>query len=328
MTFPSCLVIGTGSIGQRHVRNLAGLQVPTVWATDTDPGRLASAAALGATPCRDVEEGLAHQPDLVLICTPPPLHVALARAALERGAHVFIEKPIADRTDEIPELLALAERSGRLITVGYMLRFEEGMRALRHLVVEGAIGKVLGIRAEFGQYLPDWRPSRDYRSMYTAHRDQGGGILLDASHEIDYVEWLVGPLDVVACVTGKFSDLDMDAEDTALLIGRARGVAVEVHLDCVQRHYVREARVIGSDATAHWKLYDGVTLWRPGADEPEHHPVREEPGAMYRSLLADVMAAVTSGSRFTGASGRDAARTLHVVEAAQRSARTGRFVTL
>ena len=117
------LVIGTGSIGMRHGRNLVALgQDVTAW--DADPARLAGLAALpGVTRAASLEAGLAARPDAVVVCTPPATHVALARHSVEAGARVFVEKPIAPVSDEVPELIDLARRHGRVLIVGFNLRF-------------------------------------------------------------------------------------------------------------------------------------------------------------------------------------------------------------
>src|SRR5690242_13306166 len=113
------LILGAGSIGMRHGRNVTALgHRVVVW--DDDPARRdAAVLELGAEGAYGLEHGLASRPDAVLICTPPASHAALAWRALEADAHIFVEKPLAHTSGEIPALLDRAKRAGRVIAVGF-----------------------------------------------------------------------------------------------------------------------------------------------------------------------------------------------------------------
>ncbi|HYB44598.1 MAG TPA: Gfo/Idh/MocA family oxidoreductase, partial [Candidatus Methylomirabilis sp.] len=173
------LVIGAGSVGQRHCRNLASLgQEVLVW--DVDPARLREIGMVDRVrPIATFEEGLAAGLDGALVCTPPASHLALGRRALSAGAHLFVEKPISHTREDVEAMLQLAKQSGRRVMVGYNLRFLDSLCRVKELLGEKRIGKPLSVRAEFGAYLPDWRPGRDYRDNYAVRAAQGGGILLD-----------------------------------------------------------------------------------------------------------------------------------------------------
>lgn len=321
-------VLGCGSIGQRHIRNLLTLGVGQIVAFDRDPERLRLAAALGAAPASSTSAALAGAA-AVLVCTPPTAHLDGLRRALEAGSHVFVEKPVAAVLDGLDEIAALARRQARIVLVGYNLRFHTGLVRLRELLEMGSIGRLLSVQAEFGYALPAWRPTVDYRTTYTARRSEGGGILLDASHEIDYVRWLVGEIDTVAAMTGKLSDLEMDAEDTALLLLRAsNGVLASLHLDCVQSAYRRACRLVGSDGILVWDYLTGVSryvaregAWREEAVAPT------DPNDMYVVEIAHFLACV-DGRETPRVTLEDGRRALEIVVAAQRSARERREVSL
>ena len=203
----SVLVVGSGSIGRRHMRNLRALGVRVLTACDLDRSRLSKMVnELGIQAFADFNEALdSAKPDIVFICTPPVSHVPQALQAARAGAHLFIEKPLSHTLDGVGELIAEVEARHRVTQVGYNLRFDAGLRKAKQLVEAGTVGRVLWARAEFGQYLPDWRPWQDYRNSYTARRELGGGIVLDGSHELDYVIWIMGAPTDVACMMGKVS---------------------------------------------------------------------------------------------------------------------------
>lgn len=317
------LVLGCGSIGRRHIANLRMLGVSDVAAFDVDTGRLAAAEReLGVRGVPSMEAGLSEGPQAVLVCPPPAVHVTSTLAGLEAGAAVLVEKPIAPCGG--PELdRLLGHRYCRRVLVGYNLRFHKGLATVAELLHTGMVGRPLSIFVEFGHYLPEWRPDEDYRTGYIVRRN--GGILLDASHEIDYVQWLAGEVESVSAVLAKTSDLEMEAEDTALLTLRHRGgVLSQVHLDCVQRGYTRGCKVVGTEATLVWGLRDGVRLTRDGKTWLER-PVVPDANDMYVEELRHFLDVVVGRAEPLVDVGR-AAAVLAVIEAAKRSAEERREV--
>lgn len=317
------LVVGCGSIGQRHIRNLRALGVSDIAAYDPDAARLKHVAQeYEAAPYASVEAGLADRPEVVLVCTPPHRHTAIARQAIDAGAHVFLEKPIAHVLEGVPELLQAAHDRERILYVAYNLRFHAGLRKLKELLAEGAIGRLLAIRAEVGQYLPDWRPTQDYRHGYNVSAAMGGGIILDASHELDYVRWLGGEVESVYCAAGHLSDLEMDVEDTAAITLRLqKGVLAEVHLDCVQRGYARSCKLIGADGTLIWDFKEGVRQLLPDKTW-RGYAIAPDPNEMYVAELRHFLACVR-GEETPLVPGEEGRRVLEIALAARQSARTG-----
>ncbi|HDS09760.1 MAG TPA: Gfo/Idh/MocA family oxidoreductase, partial [Firmicutes bacterium] len=214
------LVLGAGSIGRRHVSNLLLLNKNIrLDIFDTDQSRLEYFRDFkGAVRLND-ELQFESSYDLVLVCTPPSVHLKYAERFLLLGSKVFIEKPLTTDSVKITKFKKKLSRKHECnIAVGYNFRFHKELRQVRDLINSGRLGKVLNFSAEFGQYLPDWRPWQDYRRSYTSRKDLGGGIILDASHEIDSVIWLLGGVrDIFAC-SGKVSALEVDVEDCAEII--------------------------------------------------------------------------------------------------------------
>jgi predicted dehydrogenase len=321
------LVIGTGSIGTRHCRNLVSLG-HAVLAWDADPGRLAEVASVpNVMPVGRLEEAFEARPDAALICTPPVSHVALALRALEAGAHLLVEKPISSTAADALRLVEQAERCGRLLVVGFNLRFLPSLRRVKDLLDDKRVGKVLAVRAEFGSYLPDWRPGRDYRENYAVHAAQGGGILLDAIHELDYLGWLFGEVIDVLCTASHVSDLAGDTEDLAEVTLRFEsGALAQAHLDYLQRLYRRNLQVIGDAGVITWDYATHtVTALTPDA-RPQAMSVDD--GAANEMYLEEVRHFIRclEGRESPLVDGREALRSLRLVEAAKASARDGRRV--
>jgi len=157
-----CLVVGCGSIGERHIRNLKKLSAGEILACDLDKKRLdLIKKQYRATIFPNLKDAFVEKPDIVFICTPPSSHIPVAKESIENGAHVFIEKPISHNLEKIDELILSAKKNNLHIFVGYNFRFQEGMKLVKEMLEKGIIGKIIFARAEFGQYLPDWRPWQD-----------------------------------------------------------------------------------------------------------------------------------------------------------------------
>ncbi len=208
---------------------------------------------LGVLTVDDMAAGWNMSPDVAIITTPTSSHLQLAIEATRRGCHFFVEKPLSDTLEGVDQLVAAVAEAGIVSLVGCNMRFHPGVRALKKLVDAGALGSILSAHFEFGQYLPDWRPLDDYRTTYSARRDLGGGVILDAIHELDYATWLLGDVSDVACFADHVSKLEIDTEDAASILLRFRaGAVAEVHLDYVQRAYSRSCKLVGELGTARW----------------------------------------------------------------------------
>ena len=323
------LVVGCGSIGRRHIRNLGTLGAGRVLAYDLDKAALAEATTgTDAESVSSLEQGFAEKPTAVLVCTPPDKHLDIALQAVNAGAHLFVEKPIAPTDEGCDALISAAGDAGRILMIGYNLRFQAGIEKMHELVQSGDVGKIFSIRAEFGQYLPDWRPGTDYRIGYFSRAESGGGILLDASHELDYLTWIAGQPKSIYALVDKKSDLEIETEDLVLLLMRLEtGAFAEVHLDVLEHGYTRRCKIVGSLATLEWDFNTGVTIQRIGSDGAEEFPTRDDVNDMYLEEMAFFLRCL-SGEATPPVDGRRAVDILRMVEAAKDSASEGREVNL
>ena len=252
-------VIGAGSIGTRHIRNLSALGTGDIIATDPDLSRRDIVTAIDRVRwAASAGEVLSERPDVVFVCTPTHLHAEGAIAALAAGAHVFIEKPIAVTLDDADRIVDAVEAHDRVVMVGCNMRFHPGVAAIKRAVDDGIIGRPLVARAEFAQYLPSWRPEKDYRKTYSAKVATGGGIILECVHEFDYLRWIGGEITGVAGSAAKVSELEVDGEDTADIALRfANGMIAEMHLDYLRYDKRRGCEILGTDGIVSWRSYGG-----------------------------------------------------------------------
>lgn len=254
------LVVGGGSIGMRHVRNLRRLGIDSLGLYEPDAGRREQARRESGPEVFDsLEAALRWEPYFVVIASPTHLHVEQALEAARMGCHLFIEKPLSHTGEKLCKLAEEIERKGLVSLVGCNMRFHPGPARVRELLEKGAIGRVLFARVHTGSYLPGWRPGQDYRESYSANASMGGGCILDCIHEIDLARWYMGEVEEVFCVAGHVSSLEIDCEDVAALICRHAGGSVsEIHLDYVQRSYERGCQVVGEQGSIFWDFNGGT----------------------------------------------------------------------
>ena len=249
------VILGAGSVGQRHLHNILSLGHEVVAVCDPDPTKLKDVKAIspGALLTQDETEALGQQADAALICSPTASHIRQARDAIKHGLHVFVEKPLSHTLEATEALVTEAAAAKKVVLVGCNLRFFPSLQLVKRLLVEGRIGRPLAVRAQWGYYLPFWHPDSDYRKGYSANRGSGGGVILDSIHEFDYLRWLLGEVTKVFCYAGKVSTLEIDTEDNAdVLLSFSSGVVGNLHLDYLQRTYRRSCELIGEEGVIVW----------------------------------------------------------------------------
>jgi len=323
------LVVGCGSIGERHIRNLKTFFKGEILACDTDPKRLSVVGKkYHIQTYTDLEQAL-DRTSAALVCTPPSSHIPIALVAAKHGAHVFVEKPMSHNLKGVNELIKKAKKENLVIFVGYNFRFHPGIKLVKKMLDEGRIGKALSARAEFGQYLPGWRPWQDYRQGYTARKELGGGIILDGSHEIDYIRWFLGEVEEVFCSAGKISNLEVETEDTAEIVLKFRsGVIAEIHLDFVRRDYSRNCALIGEKGSIVWNYPEKlVKAYSAQGRRWRTFDISGEPNDMYVHEMKHFIRCV-QGKEEPLVSGEEGKRTLEIALAAKQSAKTGKIVRL
>jgi len=252
------LIIGCGSIGRRHIRNLIALDARDIIVYDINQERLSDVAKeYNVKKYNSIDDALSQKPDVAFICTPTSLHITPALSVAKSSCHLFIEKPLSNSIEGVDELIKIVDKKQLVSLVGCNMRFHPCLVIVKELLDKKNIGRVICARVQAGQYLPDCHPWEDYRQGYSARQDLGGGIILDGIHEIDYITWFLGEVKQVFCFSGKLSSLEIDTEDTAEILLRFReGAIAEVHLDYIQRTYSRSCQIIGEEGTILWDFND------------------------------------------------------------------------
>ncbi|BDW83641.1 oxidoreductase [Erythrobacter sp. Dej080120_24] len=326
------LIVGLGSIGRRHLRllraELPGADIRVLRHVACDE------AIERADGCfTDLGVACAFAPQLAIIASPAPFHLESARALAGAGAHLLVEKPLADRAEGVGDLIALCAARGLQLQVGYNLRFMDSLQAFRRSLAEGLIGQVHAVRCEIGQYLPSWRPEADYRETVSARRVLGGGTLLELSHELDMLRWVFGEVAWLSAWSGQQSTLEIDVEDSVMIqMGFAGGPVAQLGMDFLRRDTTRVCTAIGALGSLRWDAVAGrVALFDPGAEDwIDLQVALPQRDASYREQIVALLDAVKTGRPSAiAAHGADGLAVLRMVEAARASDnRDGRRILL
>lgn len=232
------LIVGYGSIGARHDAILQSM------------GHTVSLVSGQHIPDRPVYRSIVQALetelfDYVIIANRTHQHADALRSLSESNyqGKLLIEKPLFDRVN------AEFQTQQRDPYVAYNLRFHPVLQQLKNaLHAKGS--ELLTANIYVGQYLPDWRPTQDYRRGYSAQREMGGGVLRDLSHELDYAIWLFGEWEQLTALGGKSSSLEIDSDDNFTILCRTAGCdSLTIHMNYLDRMPRRTIVVNTNDGT-------------------------------------------------------------------------------
>jgi predicted dehydrogenase len=297
--FPQTVaVIGAGSIGYRHLRNLESLGIRRLLVCDSDHSLLAQRRA--EHPSRkfstDLFDLIAEEPNAVVVASPSALHEHHTGQALSLGCAVFVEKPVSPTLEGIETLARQAMERDIVTLVACNMRFHPGPAKLRQLLHEKAIGDLISYRVHTGSYLPGWRPQHDYRQSYSASTESGGAIL-DCIHELDLALWYAGPAKLVAAKHVPAKTIGLATDGLAeIILQHETGALGSVHLNFVERDYRRSCLCLGTEGTLEWNFHQPEVLqYGRRAQEVVRHalPVDWQINDMYLDEMRHFLDCVT-----------------------------------
>ncbi|MBI4064620.1 MAG: Gfo/Idh/MocA family oxidoreductase [Elusimicrobia bacterium] len=328
------LLIGSGGIGRRHLKNLKALRPETKVTLWRQLGRRELSADVLALIDRIVltqQEALESKPDAAIIASPASRHIPTALALAWEGVALFIEKPLSDDLEGVDELLEVSHRRNLVLMVGYCLRFFQPLLEIKRILDEGELGRPIYFRAEARQNLADWRSGINYRETASARRELGGGVLLELSHEFDSARWLMGEVESIWAHAAKLSDLEIDVEDTAdASVVFASGARGGVHLNMTERPGGRFYRIVATKGTIEWNSQEGGVRFfshTAGQWRTAWNPDTYDRNAMYVDELQHFLDCLPA-KRDPMVNGQEGKKTLELVLAAKESVRTDRRVDL
>ena len=274
------LVIGLGSIGQRHIRNLRKLYGDKInlyafrernnSVFPDEKGKLRNGnieAVYNIRTYFDIDKCfIENKIDAVIVSTVTAKHVLFTKIALQHEAAVFIEKPLADKMDGVQEIFQLAEKKNLPALMGFQMRHHPCIKALKSLLDNDAIGQVFSADFLIGEKVDKMHQYEDYRKTYIVSKNLGGGVVLNQQiHEIDLMLYLFGKPDRIFSFTGKLKNVDSDVEDYAdsiYIFNRTKNMTVTMHSDFATYPPQRKIRIRAEEGFAEVDLLNATMIFR------------------------------------------------------------------
>lgn len=250
------LVVGAGSIGSRHLKNLVEFG-NEVYAVDINKDNLKRLSPLLQACFTSLDEALNTNPDVALICTYSNDHIVPALKCATAGCHLFIEKPVSLSLDGIDMLMEIIDKKNLISMVGCNMRFHPAISYVQDTLTKNTFfSKKLWGSLEFGFYLPF--DKEDYKNHYKANKSKGGNLIFDGIHELDCAVWFFGEPVEVLCNKSILSSLKIDTEDhVEMIVKFESGTMCTIHMDYLQHGYSRRCKVVCEEGTIVWDFVQG-----------------------------------------------------------------------
>jgi predicted dehydrogenase len=320
------LIVGCGSIGQRHINNLLSLGQKNIKIYDTDCALVKKISKKFNV--EQLETLDFKNINCTLICTPPSTHLSIAKKALSESSHVFIEKPLSNSLKDINNILKIAKKNSLNIFVGYVFRFDYGLQKIEKLLTQNTFGKIISFDAYEGWYLPNWRAWQDHTKSYTGSKQLGGGIILDGSHELNYILWLVGEIKQIFSYFSSIPSLKVKAEGVAeiLLVSKSNSIG-RIHLDFINPKYNRHCEILCEKGSIRWNFETKkIEVHKAGSSKFKTIKYGLDNNQMYVDEMKYVISCILGKRKNDLITFNDAKRTLEISLAIKKSGSIGRAV--
>ncbi|HID69079.1 MAG TPA: Gfo/Idh/MocA family oxidoreductase [Desulfobacterales bacterium] len=326
------LIIGTGSAGKRHATNLHNLGC-TLSCVDPRADRLEEAEKETGVQLRGrfgslSDALLASSYDGAVVASPPVYHVNQSIQCLEHKIPVLLEKPVAANMEDAALLEKIVEKADVPLLLGYTWRWWPSLIKMKEMLEQEIIGKLLHVTYVMSANLADWHPWESYQDFFMSDKEQGGGALLDESHWIDQMIWILGgsPVELMGRVE-KISSLQINSDDNVDIFAKySDNIRVSLHLDLFGRPHEKSIKFIGETGTLVWKVNEILT-GKTMDDEWEKETFTDDRNAMFVSVAQEFLE-VIDGKRNPSCTIQDGMKVMEVIEAVRRSSADGTSVKL
>ncbi len=245
------LVVGAGSIGRRHAKIFS--EHFKIDIADISYSRIKLSNKLFKVNYSyfDFKKAIIENNyKFVAICTPPHLHLKIAQLSVKYNNNLFIEKPLGINCKGWKKVSKECKKKKLINYVAYCHRHISYFNRAKKMIDNNKIGKILHANMRWGSYLPDWHPWEKYYNFYMAKKEQGGGALLDESHGIDLIRYLIGEIEEVSAFVGKISDLKITSDDMAILnLKTNKNSYIQINFDLLARFPRNNLEIVGTKGT-------------------------------------------------------------------------------
>tara|TARA_B100000963_G_C22619471_1_gene669142 strand:+ start:1015 stop:2805 length:1791 start_codon:yes stop_codon:yes gene_type:complete len=251
------LIVGCGSIGKRHIRNLKKLGFKKILAFRTRKGYQQDLQSdFGVIEFDDWNDVLNENPDIAIISNPTSLHLETALKLIPIVKGILIEKPLSDSLKDSEKLIKKIKEFKTVLFMGHNLMFHPIIENIKNFINSNDVGKIINIQCQVGQWLPDWHPYEDYKKPYFANKKLGGGVALTLVHEIHLAIELAGKPFEVFGMKSNSNLLDVDKNIDVIsdiMVRHKSGCVSQIHLDFIQKPSHRSGLITFEKS---WISYD------------------------------------------------------------------------
>jgi len=272
MKIDKILFLGLGGAGQRHLRIFQSLlnrnveysayrsinKTPHLNSNFTVNKDISLSDKYGMKLFNSYEESLRNNPDLIVISTPSSHHYDLAFQAAKNKINIFVEKPFSNELRGFNEFQNLIINNELYFYISFQRRFHPYLARINALIKDAHLGKIITANFNVGSYVPEWHPYENYDELYACRKDLGGGVLLTEIHELDLCYWYFGLPDYVSCIGGKYSNTEIDVEDTANIVLDYSEYSVNINLSFMQKYNRRDLYISGTEGYIEWNQIDNI----------------------------------------------------------------------
>ncbi len=286
----------------------------------------------GLTTFPSLDAALQENPDCAVIANPTSMHIETALTVTRAGCPFLMEKPLGHDWEGVDTLIELTREKKLVSMVGFQTRFHPCLRWLKDQLQKGRLGRIMGVWVKTASFLPDWHPYENFRELYAAQRELGGGVILTESHELDYLIWLLGMPRTVFAAGGNLGPFKLDVEDTVNLSlvfeSNSSDIPVQMQLSFMEKPICRLLEIYTEKGRIRWdsNSWDRIILQTSPTGEIEEisfpgwdrNRLFEEEVKYFINCLREKVQSVPNVE--------EAAQGLKVMLACQRSLKTGQSI--
>ena len=325
------LIVGTGSAGKRHAKNLHALGCE-ISCMDPRQDRLDEIGAEEInlkTVFTSLEDAFAAEDrfDAVVVASPPSFHVDQCISALQRGVPVLLEKPVSPDLTGALKLQNAVKDAAVPLLLGYTWRWWPPLLKVKTLVDQQAVGQLRHVKFTMAAHLADWHPWERYQDFFMASKTLGGGAILDESHWLDLMLWFFGMPQKLFAKVEKISGLEIETDDNVdMLVFYDSGMRVSLHLDLYARPHEKSIQFIGENGTLIWEP-NSIKIGKEMDPDWEIEKFNYDRNDMFVGVAEEFLK-MLAGDDTQTCSIDDGIRVLELIEAARQSSSSEKVIGL
>lgn len=295
------LVVGFGSIGNRHTKNLIKLGYENINVLRTFKNKTKYPQIKKLKIFKNFKEAIKNNKyNLMILANPTSEHMNYAIKAAKEKINIYIEKPLSSSLKNIDLLKKIKKKNKIKITVGCQLRYHSGLAYVKQVIEKKKLGKIYSVFCDVGEYLPLWHPKEDYKKSYASRKKLGGGVILTLIHEIDYLFWIFGKFKSVYSTGGNLTKLNTDVEDTVVSnIVTKQNVPISLRMDFWRTPPTRKLNIVGEKGQLFWNYHTKKTIliMKNGKKITKNMPKKWNSNQMYVDILKDFISKIKNNGK-------------------------------